>query len=102
MKFKSQKPAFEILRKKWTARHRNVQNKFWDNHGEALKQVALGSLGGLMLISPNLGQLPKPNLIASRDDVMEGFDKNVLLAQQLSETVPKEVRPLDKEEEKNI
>lgn len=103
MKFTSKKPGFEILKKKWSARQTTAQNKFWDKHGQALKQVAVGSLGGLMLFAPHLPQqLPKPNLIVSRDDIIKGFDQNVLLAVKLQEELPKEVRPLDREEENKI
>lgn len=101
--FNSKKPHFEYLRKKWSARHKVAQNKFWDNHRESLKQLAIGYLGGLMLFSPaSTQQLPKPNLIASKDDVLQGFDQNVLLAAQLSDKVSEEVRPMEFSEEKEI
>ena len=102
MNFTSKKPHYEYLRKKWTARHRSVQSKFWEKHGQSLKHLALGSLGGLMLIfspsNPNLS----PNLIASRDDAISDYDPNVLLAKELSDKLPQEVRPLDTGEEKEI
>ena len=101
--FKSKKPHYEYLRKKLKARHKSLQEKFWDKHGEALKHVALGSLGGLLLISPPAHlNLPAPDQITSRDDILEGFDRNVLLAQQLQTIVPKEVRSLSEEEERQI
>lgn len=103
MNFTSKKPHYEYLRKKWTARHRSVQSKFWEKHGQSLKTVALGSLGGLMLISaPSNAKLSSPNLIASRDDAILDYDPNVLLAKELSDKLPQEVRPLDTGEEKEI
>lgn len=102
MNFQSRKPHFEYLRKKWKRRHENAQNKFWENHGQALKQVALGSLGGIMLLSPMKPQPPSNHLFVSRDDALENYDKNVLLAQELSDKIPKEIRPLEKDEEKEI
>lgn len=103
MQFTSKKPHYEYLRKKWTARHRSVQSKFWEKHGQSLKTVALGSLGGLMLISsPSNVKLPSPNLIANRDDAILDYDPNVLLAKALSDKLPQEVRPLDAGEEKEI
>lgn len=47
-------------------------------------------------------QLPTPGQIISRDDVLNRYDPNVLLAQSLSDKIPKEVRPLDSLEEKDI
>lgn len=103
MKFTINNPHYEYLKNKWTLRHKAAQNKFWENHGQSLKHLAIGSLGGLMLLSaPYHKQLSPPNFVASRDDVLRGYDKNVLLAQALSDKMPKEVRPLDSVEEKDI
>src|SRR3989338_4888404 len=103
MLFTSKKPQYECLRKKWTARHRSVQNKFWEKHGQALKHLALGSVGGLMLLSTPYNQpLPLSNLMVSRDDILKGYDSNFLLAQALSDKVPAQVRPLEPQEEKDI
>lgn len=102
MKFKSRKPHYEHLRKKWTTRHRVARDNFWERHGEALKHLTLASLGGLILLSPPHQQLPAPNLTVSRDDILKGYDQNVLLAQELQDKIPREVRPLDPLEEKEI
>ncbi|OGE64984.1 hypothetical protein A3I48_01015 [Candidatus Daviesbacteria bacterium RIFCSPLOWO2_02_FULL_36_7] len=103
MKFTSKNPHYEYLRKKWIVRHHAIQNKFWEKHGDAVKHLALGSLGGLMLLyTPYKQQLSFPELIVSRDDVLKGYDQNVLLAEVLSDKVPGEVRPLSTVEEDNI
>lgn len=103
MNFTTMSPHYEYLRKKWTGRHRAIQNKFWERHGESLKHLALGSLGGLMLLAaPHQSQLPSQALITSSKSALEGYDRNVLLAKALSASVPLEVRPLDSLEEKNI
>lgn len=103
MNFTSKKPHYERLQKKWTARHKAIQNKLWDKHGEALKHLALGSLGTLLLLtSPHHPPSPLSNLIVSRDDVLKGFDQNVLLVSQLSDEVPKEIKTLDPDEESAI
>ncbi len=102
MQFISQKPHFEYLRKKWTSRHKATQDKFWEKHGGALKQVAIGSLGGLMLLTPTKLPTVQTPLFASRDDVLKGYDKNVLLAQSLSEKVPQDVAPLEKQQENDL
>lgn len=103
MKFTSKKPHYEYLRKKWIARHRTIQEKLWEKHGSHLRQLALGSLGGLMLLSaPHQSALPSGNLTVSRDDVLKGFDQNVLLAQQLHDIVPPDPRPLNENDESEI
>ena len=103
MKFTSKTPHYEYLKNKWTLRHRAIQNKFWEKHGQSLKHLALGSLGGLMLLSsPSPQQLPSHEFKVSRDDILKGYDQNVLLAQALSDKIPKEVRPLDSQEERDI
>ncbi len=104
MNFTSQKPHYESLRKKWMLKHRKIQDTFWEKHGDSLKHLAVGSLGGLMLLaypSNNL-KLPLHSLSASRDDILKDYDQNVLLAQILSEKMPEEVRPLQPLEEKEI
>ena len=102
MNFTSQKPHFEYLRKKWTSKHRTISDNFWATHSNSLKQLAIGSLGGLMLLSPQSLQEPAPHKFVSRDDILEGFDQNVLLAEQLSKELPKEVRSISREEEQVI
>ncbi|MBI2086418.1 hypothetical protein HYT74_03690 [Candidatus Daviesbacteria bacterium] len=104
MKFSSRKPTFEYLRKKWLLRHHTLQNKLWEKHGSAFKQLAIGSMGGLIFLSPPILQSPPPtkHLTFSRDDALDSFDRNVLLAEELGDNIPKEVRPLNPEEAINI
>lgn len=104
MKFKSKRPHFEHLRKKWRLRHKNIQDKLWEKHGDALRKFAVGSIGGLMLLSNPLPQLitAPSNLVANRDDVIKDIDMNAILAKSLAEQVPQEVRPLYPEEETKI
>lgn len=112
MNFISNKPHYEALRKKWVARHRNIQQNLWDKHKDSLqwlgknispKKLALGSLGGLMLLtSQQHPVLPKEQLTQSRDDILKGFDQNVFLVQQLKENLPSDVSPLDKKQESDI
>ena len=100
MKFNSKNPPYEFLRKKWYRKHKNIQQNLWDKHGQAFKHLALGSLGSLMILSsPPHHSTPSSNLIASRDDVLKGFDQNILLATQLKDKIPGEVRPLETKEE---
>ncbi|MDO8577135.1 MAG: hypothetical protein Q7R82_02210 [Candidatus Daviesbacteria bacterium] len=102
MKFIGRKPHYEYLRNKWMLRHSAIQNKFWEKHGQSLKHLVLGSVGGLMLFSSPHQQVPAPNLIVSSEGILKGYDQNVLLAQALSEKIPKEIKPLDPPEEKDV
>ncbi len=102
MKFTSQNPQFEYLRNKWGSRHKVAENKFWEKHGDVLKQVAVGSLGGLILLGPVKTPLLQSHLFASQDDALNSYDKNVLLAQALTEKVPTEVMPLDATQENDL
>ncbi len=112
MKFKSKRPHYENLRKKWVAKHRTIQQNLWDKHKDSLnwlsknvsaKHLALGSLSGLLLLSvPHNPILPQTPLAQSKDDILEGFDQNILLAHELSKEVPEEVRSLSEEEEAKI
>lgn len=102
MQFTSKTPHFEYLKNKWALRHSAVQNKFWEKHGESIKKLTAGSVGGLLLLTSPQQQLPGHNLIASKEGILKDYDQNVLLAQSLSEKVPKDVRPLEAGEEKDI
>ncbi|MBI3109769.1 hypothetical protein HYZ06_01885 [Candidatus Daviesbacteria bacterium] len=103
MKFKSKRPHFEHLHKKWTARHRSLQNKLWDKHKESLNWLTAGGLGGLLLLtSPNPITLPITPPIHAKDDILAGFDENAALAKKLQEDLPEEIRPLNPEEEAKI
>lgn len=103
MKFKSNKFAYEYLRKKWLARHRGLKNKLWQKHSLALKQLALGSMSGLIFLSPpTLEQPAVKHLTFSRNDALDNFDQGVLLAQTLSDKIPKEVVPLSFQQEKEV
>lgn len=102
MLFTSKKPHYEHLRKKWTAKHRSLQDKLFSRHGEVGRQLVVGGLGGLMLFStPGMAALPQPHLLTGGQ--IEGEpDKGVLLAKKLEPIVPDEVRPLDAAEEEEI
>lgn len=101
--FFSNTPHYEYLRKNWLRKHKNIHDNLWDKHGQALQKLALGSLSSLMLLSvPPQHALPAPTQIANNDDVIKGFDKNILLAKQLKEKIPSEIRPLTAIEEEEI
>lgn len=104
--FKSQKPHFEYLRKKWSAKHRASTQKLFDKH---LGKIALGSLGGLMLLPVAKSNLAPTHLLAAATNDIEqlskltsGTDVNKLLAMDLKGKIPQEVRALDQNEEREI
>ncbi|MBI2022323.1 hypothetical protein HYS97_00520 [Candidatus Daviesbacteria bacterium] len=99
-KFKSKKPHFEYLRKKWTAKHNNLKQNLIEKH---FQKAALGSLGGLMLLSAPILHLSAGALLAGGGQkIMDIDDKNNLLKVELLDKVPREVRPLTNDEEDRI
>lgn len=112
MQFTSKKPHYEHLRKKWAAKHRELQDNLWNKHNESLNwigrflptaQIAATSLGGLLLLSsPSHGLLPSANSMFSRQDIADNIDKEVFLVDSLREKLPSEVRSLSVEEEEEI
>lgn len=100
MFFKSKKPHYEHLRKKWTAKHRHISQTLFDKH---LKHIAAGSLGGLMLMTMPGVPLPTNNIALDNSHKITGTtDKNAKLAADLLDKIPKETRGLDRDEEKEV
>ncbi len=103
--FTSKKPHYHKLQKKWTLKHQSLQSKLWEKHGESLRrQLALGAAGGLMMLSvPTIPFLPQPHIFLSDGANISGeSDNSSLVVEQLSSTLPPEVRPLTSEEEDAI
>jgi len=99
---------YEFLAKKWTDRHRNLQGKIFDKHGESFKwladnskQFVVGSLAGIMLLtSPVLDKVPQ--FVSSTSAQIKTIDKKVFLIYDLRKILPNEVRALNSDEEKNV
>ena len=111
MQFQSKKPYYEHLRKKWAAKHRSLQTNIWDKHKSALdwigknipgRQLALGSLSGLMLLTTPATNLSNSHLVAQGQEITSDTDNNILLAGKLKEVMPKEIGVLTPEEEESI
>jgi hypothetical protein len=104
MKFKSKHPHYEYLRKKWIAKHKTTADKFLSNHGDSLRHLTLGGLGGLMLLTTPgaVSALPGTNISISNEGITKAEDKNAVLAQVLKPVVPEEVRKLSSEEETKV
>lgn len=104
MKFTSKHPSYEYLRKKWTARHRQASESFLDNHTETIKNITLGGLGGLMMLSnPAVAGIPQStnNLFANRSEEKE-VEPQQRVVDSLKTALPAEVRKLTPEEEVEI
>lgn len=98
--FKSKKPHYEHLRKKWMAKTNDSSQNIIDKH---LKNVALGSMGGLMLLT-SPGVSPSNHLLAQDTNIkITGVeDKNAVLAAELIDKLPSEVRSLTPGEERAV
>lgn len=106
MLFKTQYPHYEKLRQKWIAKNKDTSENLWNKFGQYLRHITLGSLGSIMLLATP-GQainLPQEANLNNFDNnlISSGEDKNKLLAEALKDQVPKEMRKLTLEEEKNI
>lgn len=103
------KPHFSYLKEKWTNRHSKLQKSLWDKHKESLapfinstKQVALGSVGGLLLLTaPQIPSLPAPQLLVASQQAQH-FDRKTFLISDLFAILPDKVRPLTLDEEEKI
>jgi hypothetical protein len=109
---------FQKLRDKWNDRHREIKHSFAKKHAEVLtwaidslpakRHVAAASLSAMMLVS-NSGGLPNLSLQNNADNSntpaierTRKLDKKSLLALDLATALPREVRPLNENEEKDI
>jgi hypothetical protein len=105
MLFKSKNPSYEHLRKKWTAKHKNLQEKIFDKHPEINRHLLLGGVGSLMLLTtPAVLAIPPQITFPSNnaDQITKATDKNMTLMNALKEKVPDEVRSLTPIEEEEI
>lgn len=94
------KTQYEHLRKRWVAKNKAITQNLFDKH---LKKAALGSLGGLMLLTTSGLSVPQDHHLAENNPkVSSGEDKNALLKVELIDKVPQQMRNLTLEEEKSI
>ena len=104
------RPHYEYLKNKWTEKHRVLKSTFWNKHQQSLhwafknlpaRQIAVGSLSGLMLLTPS-PSLPSPNLITPAYSIAENIQKSSFLVSDLANVLPQEVRSLTLSEETEI
>ncbi len=100
---------YKNLSGRWRARNQNLQRKLWSKHGESLKwlsnnyrQLVSGSLGGLMLLTGQVSNpFPAP-VVNAQTSIAQKVDRKVFLISDLASILPKDVRPLEAEEEQEI
>jgi hypothetical protein len=99
--FKSKKPHYEYLRKKWTAKHKAANEGVIDKH---LRRVALGSLGGMMLLSTPGLSLSSAQAVAAAEgtSITATTSRNLTLANDLKGKLPTDFRNLNTDEEKLV
>lgn len=103
------KSHYHTLKDKLVKRHEKVTKKVWDKHTLPLselahntKQVVLGSVGGVMLLTSSLSADPQVNLQPPPlEDKSVGIDLDpgVFFLSNLASSLPNDVRPLTQEEE---
>jgi len=103
MKFLTKKPHYEYLRKKWIAKHKASSEKFLTNNSASLRKMAIGGLGGLMLLTTpgSAAGLPTTN-IENQSGITKVEDKNALLASALKDTVPVDNSNLTPDQEAKV
>lgn len=100
IQFKAKRPHYEFLRKKWIAKNKALREEFVDKH---LRRVALGSLGGLLLLpTPGLVMANPTHLLPSADSIQANFDTDITLSQGLHDKVPEEAQVLTPDQEQTI
>lgn len=103
MKFHTKYPHYEYLRKKWIGRHKDLSDNLLQKHGDSLRHITLGSLGGLVLATtPGLPILTDVQPASGNVAITKVEDKNMLLASELQDYLPKDIRKLTAQEEENI
>ena len=101
---------YKHLSDRWRARRQDLQRKLWNKHKESLdwlsnnyRQLAVGSLGGLMLLTGyNLNPSVSFPYANASDPAVQKIDKKVFLVADLAKILPNKVRVLTNEEEQKI
>ncbi len=101
---------FETLSEKWTSRHRNLQEKLWEKHSRVLKhfvgktkQVAAGSLAGLMLMaSPGAAFTAATAKPIVQEKPFIDITNQTSLLLTLHTLLPQTVQPLTPQQEQKV
>jgi len=99
---------YKYLAQKWTKKHQDLSKQFSKKHKNShewlinnSKQLAVGSLGGLLLLTTPAGALnERPTQVVSAQ--VPQIDSKTFLISNLSNLIPESVRPLTETEEVQI
>lgn len=100
--------SYKFLKKKWSERHVKLQKQLFQKHKDSVdwitkntKQLALGSLSGLMILaSPVKGPVDSQVVVANES--AQKIDNRYFVIADLVKVLPSEVRPLTTQEEATI
>ena len=99
---------YKFLKDKWVRRHGELQKQIVKKHRKSFewlsqnsKQLAVGSLGSLMLLTTPV-QGPSEKMAEVVSEQNQKIDNKTFLIADLSSAVPDPVRPLTQEEEQKI
>lgn len=102
MLFQSKNPQYEYLRKRWLGKHQNLSLEMAQKHGDLVRRVGLGSLGGLMLLTTPGMSLTQAHSTQGTQSITSLEDRGKFVANALNKYLPDEVRPLTSSEETQI
>lgn len=99
---------YKFLADKWTTRHQDLQKQIATKHrktfkwlSENSKQLAVGSLSGLLLLTSPM-KTPSQRAVEIANAEAPSINSNTFLISDLASSVPNDVRPLTPEEEDKI
>lgn len=103
-KFITKKPHYEYLRKKWIAKQKSSSEKFLTNHSASLRKMAIGGLGGLLLLTtPGMAAgIPSTALAPHQTGIQSTEDKNALMATTLKKEIPTDTSNLTPDQEAKV
>lgn len=103
------KNNYKYLKDKWTKKHKELQYNLVKKHKSSFdwlsdntKQLTVGSLGGLMLLTAPLHQGSINTQVKVAAEEAQKIDKSAFLIADLSGSLPDQVRPLSQDEEVKI
>lgn len=103
--FSSKNPQYEYLRKRLVQKHKNIKDGLVDKH---LRHALLGGLGGLLLLNTptNLNSFSfdqtTDHEIGHVGRITPAISQNAILALQLKDKLPLDVKNLSSQEEKSV